>query len=683
MEQQKGSVQVLRTITICKIVYILLFIIICYHSFGQSKVQVKKGVLDLRNWNWATNGITDLNGEWEFYWKSLYTPASFNTAETKPPIYSNVPGFWNSLVPGIGLIKPAFGYATYKIKILCPSSNERLELKMLTVASAYKLFVNGKQILEVGKVGTTKTSTIPAYMPVIIPVVPENNELNIVIQVANFNYSTGGLWDFIKLGTGKQIHRLWIKNLALNFFIAGSFFLMGIFYFVIFFFFRRRMASLYFSIFCILLAMRPLITDELAINYVTNWSWQFIKHIEFVFLYLTVPVLSLFSYKLFPKEFSKKIVRYIVIFSIPFILTAVFASPFIFRYTLRPFQVFMLLTACYGLSVYIKAVKNKRTGSTYFLAGFIILFIAIINDLLYTSLIIESVHLVYAGLFIFIISQAMSLSKQFFKTFSKLEIVNTKLENTNNELSEKNNAINEANDQLIKLNTELDILVFRTSHDLRSPITSMITLVYLIKEEKDENKRNIYLDMQTKTLSRLNSLITDILNFSQNKRTELNYEPVDFNDLIDNILQDHIFSDNSGNINRIVEIDQQGIFITDRARLNMVIGNLISNALKYHNKEQENPYLKIKVNATTRQAEIQVEDNGQGIDEKHLEYIFAMFYRANKTPGGSGLGLYIVKEAVEKLGGTINIESQLNAGCKFLIVIPNYAGNGNSLQSLN
>ena len=500
-----------------------------------------------------TDGITDLNGEWEFYWKSLYTPSSFDSAKIEPSIYGEIPGFWNSLIPGIGLFDPGFGYATYRVKILCPPSDEKLDLKFLTVGSAYKLFVNGKEILQVGKVGTTKATTTPAFMPVIIPVIPENNELDIVIQVSNFTYNTGGLWDFIKLGTQEQIHTFWIRNVSLDFFIAGSFFLMGIFYFVIYFFLRRRLSPLYFSVFCMLLAIRPLITDELAINYITNWSWHFIKHVEFVSFYLAVPVLSLFSFELFPKEFSKKILRYILIISLPFVLMAVFTSPLIFRYSLRPFQVFMMLTACYGLIVYIRAVKNKRPGSGYFLIGFILLFITIINDLLYTSLIIESVHLIYAGLFIFIISQAVALSKQFFWTFSRLEIVNKKLAQINDELSHKNNTINEANDQLTKLNAELDSLVYRTSHDLRSPVTSILTLVEIIKEEKDEAKRKEYLDMQTKTLFRLDSLITDTLDFARNKRLELNYEPVDFNEFIHSALQDHIFSDNSENIKRIVE----------------------------------------------------------------------------------------------------------------------------------
>ena len=233
-------------------------------------------------------------------------------------------------------------------------------------------------------------------------------------------------------------------------------------------------------------------------------------------------ILSLFSFELFRDEFSKKILQYILIISTPFVLLSVFTSPFIFRYSLLPFQLFMLLTAAYGLVVYVKALRNKRPGSIYFFMGFMLLFVTIINDLLYTRLVIESVQLIYVGLFIFIISQAITLSKQFFWTFSRIEVVNNKLEQINKELSSKNDTINETNEQLTTLNAELDSLVYRTSHDLRSPVTSILTLVEIIREEKDEAKRNEYLNLQKKILFRLDSLITDTLDFAKNKRIEIN-----------------------------------------------------------------------------------------------------------------------------------------------------------------
>lgn len=652
----------------------LVFMFSYFTSFCHYNDLAKMGVLDLRSWNWEKNGITDLNGEWEFYWNALYTPAELDSLQINPITYGMVPGFWNSLIPGKRLFSPGIGYGTYRLKILCPASGDKLSLKFLTIGSEYKLFVNGKQIWQEGNVGTSKASSEPAFIPVILPVDPLNNELNIVIQVSNFTYNEGGLWDFIKLGARDQIQSYWLKSVSWDFFIAGSFFLMGIFYFVIYFFSRRRLSPLYFSIFCILLAIRPLITGDLPINLVTHWSWHFIKRMEFVSLFLTVPVMSLFSFELFPKEFSKKILRIILLISLPFVLIALFTAPFIFRYFLRPFEVFMLLTACYGLYTYINAVKKRRPGSGYFLFGFIILFVTFINDLLYTSLVIESVSLVYVGLFIFIISQAVTVSRQFFWTFSRLEIVNNQLENINLELQEKNKTISETNLELTRLNAELDSIVYRTSHDLRSPVTSILTLVEIIKQEKEAAKRNAYLDMQTKTLFRLDSLITDTLDFARNKRMDLNYEEVDFNELIQNALQDHIFAEDSHYIKKVIEIDQKVKFVTDRTRLKIVINNLISNALRYHNREQGNPYLKILVQVTVSKAEIQVIDNGQGIEENHLNHIFTMFYRANKAISGSGLGLYIVKEAIEKMGGTITVESQIHAGTKFFIVIPNHNG---------
>jgi signal transduction histidine kinase len=358
---------------------------------------------------------------------------------------------------------------------------------------------------------------------------------------------------------------------------------------------------------------------------------------------------------------------------LPFIATALFGSPLIFSYLVRPFELFMFVTACYGLYVYTKAVKNRRVGSVYFFAGFIILFLALLNDILNALLIIHTTDLIYIALFIFIICQAISLSRQFFWTVSRLEILNKQLVSINDELVLKNTAINEANDELSKLNSELDSLVFKTSHDLRSPITSVIALIHIIKEEQDPHKRGKYLELQRKTIVKLDSLITDILDFSKNKRTALDFNPVDFNVFINNALQYHMFSEQSENIKKTVEIKQDGVFVTDEKRLGMIINNLISNALKYHNRKQDNPYVHIIVNATGKKAEIQVIDNGQGIDEEHQQNIFTMFYRANESTSGTGLGLYIVKETVDKLGGIVTLRSKVSEGTTFTIVIPNKA----------
>src|SRR3954469_17477228 len=199
-------VKLFRMLSGKRIAFAIMFLFLINYSFGQPNPTAFKGVLNLQHHNWVKEGLTDLNGQWEFYWNSLYAPSFFDSTVLKPSEYANVPDFWSKLAPDNGLLKPAFGYATYRLKVLCPPSNERLALKFLTVPSAYKLFINGKQIAEVGRVGKSKEATIPAFQPMIVPVMPINNELTIIIQVANFTYHTGGLWDTVKLGTDEQIN---------------------------------------------------------------------------------------------------------------------------------------------------------------------------------------------------------------------------------------------------------------------------------------------------------------------------------------------------------------------------------------------------------------------------------------------------------------------------------------------
>src|SRR5205085_614091 len=114
---------------------------------------------------------------------------------------------------------------------------------------------------------------------------------------------------------------------------------------------------------------------------------------------------------------------------------------------------------------------------------------------------------------------------------------------------------------------------------------------------------------------------------------------------------DHAFMNNAQNIKKNVEINQYEKFISDPRRINVIINNLISNAIKYSNLSEAQPEINIKISVADSMATIEVGDNGMGIEEQHLDKIFVLFYRITSSTTGSGLGLYIVKETVEKLKG--------------------------------
>jgi len=227
------------------------------------------------------------------------------------------------------------------------------------------------------------------------------------------------------------------------------------------------------------------------------------------------------------------------------------------------------------------------------------------------------------------------------------------------------------NEELIKTNAELDRFVYSASHDLRAPIASLLGLIEVAKFEPDREKINELLEMQKKSLYRLDRFIKDIVDHSRNTRLGIDSEPVYFKELIHSAFEQLQFMDNVSHIEKRINIQQEGNFYSSPSRLDIILNNLISNAIKYADLKKEQPYIEIDIQCTILEAQIIVRDNGEGIANEALTKIFDMFYRASEKGNGSGLGLFIVKEAVQKLKGTIQVQSELGKGTEFIVRIPN------------
>lgn len=231
------------------------------------------------------------------------------------------------------------------------------------------------------------------------------------------------------------------------------------------------------------------------------------------------------------------------------------------------------------------------------------------------------------------------------------------------------NDIEKRNRELKKVNSELDKFVYSASHDLRAPLASVLGLVNVARLS-DGKDIPLYLDLIEKSIQRLDGFIRDIIDFSRNARLEIIREEISFNTLIHEVMDDLRFLDHKNSILRIVTVNGHGAFHTDSRRLKIILTNLISNAIRYHNLRQENPFIEVKVDHDDNHATIQVIDNGSGIAEQHLMNIFKMFYRANENIKGSGLGLYIVNETVDKLEGRITVSSKIDEGTTFTVSLP-------------
>jgi signal transduction histidine kinase len=238
--------------------------------------------------------------------------------------------------------------------------------------------------------------------------------------------------------------------------------------------------------------------------------------------------------------------------------------------------------------------------------------------------------------------------------------------NTRKEAEEK---IARTNRELSKRNTELDNFVYSVSHDLRAPIASVLGLINLAKKDKDISMKDMYLEMINKSALQQDDFIKEILDQSRNSRLEVKREEILFEPLIDETFNQLKFATSAGKaVERIVNIEQSQPFFSDRWRLKVILNNIISNAIRYRNGRD--PVIKVDVTINEHEANVAIQDNGKGIEEEHLPNVYKMFYRATDDGAGSGLGLYIVKEAVDKLNGQIDIQSEVGKGTIVRFAIP-------------
>ena len=237
-------------------------------------------------------------------------------------------------------------------------------------------------------------------------------------------------------------------------------------------------------------------------------------------------------------------------------------------------------------------------------------------------------------------------------------------------------ALEKTNAELRKINGELDGFVYSVSHDLRAPLSSMLGVIGICENATTDPFMLKNIGMLKTSVKKSDGFIKDILDYSRNARLELDKQPIHFDEIVQDISENLKYM-SIGQQQKHVEIRttvSNGVpFFSDKYRLNIIFSNLISNGIRYHNPDAETPFVDVVVSVTDGSANIIVKDNGIGISAENHDRVFDMFYRASKKSAGSGLGLYIVKEAVAKLDGTIKIQSEPGKGTEFNISIPNSA----------
>lgn len=230
--------------------------------------------------------------------------------------------------------------------------------------------------------------------------------------------------------------------------------------------------------------------------------------------------------------------------------------------------------------------------------------------------------------------------------------------------------LKERNIELQKANEELDKFVYSASHDLRAPLMSVLGIVNLALLEDDIKSQNEYLELIRQSVKKLDTFIINIIDYYKNARGVPVVTDITFEELVTEVQATIQYLPEYGTLKMTTDIDQSGIFQSDVMKLRIIFNNLINNAIKFQDKSKPNQFVHLTIKSTPEKATIVVEDNGTGIRESDQDKIFKMFYRAGATNSGSGIGLYIVHEAITKLGGHIKVSSTIGEGSTFEVIIP-------------
>lgn len=223
--------------------------------------------------------------------------------------------------------------------------------------------------------------------------------------------------------------------------------------------------------------------------------------------------------------------------------------------------------------------------------------------------------------------------------------------------------------ELLETNQELDTFFYKASHDLKGPLASVMGIVNLARLENKDEVIEKYFDMVETSIRRLDRTLLDLIDLARTRKGTSKLSVINIKNLVDEILHSLKHLPTYDRINFEIKIDQDVEITTDKVLLLSVFQNLIHNAINYCN--QQSPWIRIKAEAKNRGIEVEVADNGKGIPEVVQNRVFEMFYRGHPDSNGSGLGLFIVKNALEKMKGKIKFTSEQGHGTVFYVTIPN------------
>jgi len=381
------------------------------------------GKVDLSDWSLIEHDSYKLRGEWNFYYNKFIDPDSIFTFANQPNGLIAVPGPWDNYIYSNEPIG-GFGIGTYHAQLILNAKdvNKNLALRVNSFSTAARIFINGVEIGQAGYLADSRVAMQPEYYPMILDFTVDRPQVDIVIQVSNFYHKQGGFWAMATVGSENKIRQDNNFNLVVNLLIIGSLVIIGLYHMGMYSLRDYTRTPFYFGLFALTIGIRALLTGDIPIHhFFPDFPWWALIRLEYLTVYLGIPLFMKFQQSLFPDDFPRRLARIILVVCLLFAATVILTPPWIFTRTLILFFPISLIASIIYLYASIQSVLRKRIGSRIFLFATVILFASFINDLLVSAEIIFTSYTTTYGFLVFMIAQAFLLSYRFFNTLKTIE----------------------------------------------------------------------------------------------------------------------------------------------------------------------------------------------------------------------------------------------------------------------
>lgn len=615
-----------------------------------------QAVLDLSNYDFSGPN-TRLNGKWEFYWDQLVSPDDLNK-KTIAHTLVDIPSSWS-----YGSNLPGLGKGTYRLRIELPKgSRPDLSFYFPPVRCAAKVWVNGILKDSIGTVGNH--ITYRSRLSGLLLSVPATDQVELVVQVANYDYRTGGLVSGVRIGRTSAIQRdINIKS-GLDTIFAGSLLAMFVYLVMMYLLYRRGAAFLFLGLICLAVALRTVVIESGSVllpQLFPESGWGLWKKIEFFSVYSIVALFPLYVSSVFPTVSNRKI-DWIFIAVATGLCIVVIATPhYIYGQLLDISHAGLLAGFVYAVWVISRGLTRKiqdaRILLTGVLAAFPFILLEIIKNTSFLNIRLPFTYLVESGVLTFLIFQVYVLGNHYAKAYQSLEKL-----------------VDERTFELSQANKIKDKLLSIVSHDIKGPFNSLRGIIILFNQGfvKGEELGPVMKQIESQ-MGVTNLLIENVLFWVRSQMTGIvtTLEPVLLAELVNEHISLYANAAAAKKLQLINDVDSKLFVHADKNILSLVLRNLISNAIKY---SFENGKVKIATSQSNGTVTLSIEDNGTGMSPatlakllQHEEVLTSQTGTSNEM--GTGLGLMVSREYLQQMGSTLSIQSTLGQGSTFSMVL--------------